>query len=50
MEYRTGLGYDVHALRPGLPMWLCFTLPLLVSMALGFLNGLFVLIRRVREA
>ena len=23
MEYRTGLGYDVHALRPGLPMWLC---------------------------
>lgn len=23
MEYRTGLGYDVHALRPALPMWLC---------------------------
>ena len=23
MEYRTGLGYDVHALAPGLPMWLC---------------------------
>ena len=23
MEYRTGLGYDVHALCPALPMWLC---------------------------
>ena len=23
MEYRSGLGYDVHALAEGLPMWLC---------------------------
>lgn len=23
MEYRIGQGYDVHALKEGLPMWLC---------------------------
>lgn len=23
MEYRIGQGYDVHAIAPGLPMWLC---------------------------
>ncbi len=23
MDYRIGQGYDVHALREGLPMWLC---------------------------